>query len=74
VYLSVGREHRRLHRHRVRMGWDVVGQDEDGCLAGAYEMARHGEHEFDLELAVGSPSLGGEKRRRSRRGKCQQRC
>src|SRR5690242_20668217 len=31
AYLSVGREHRRLHRHRVGMGWDVVGQDEDRC-------------------------------------------
>jgi hypothetical protein len=38
----------RFHGGGIRMSWDVVRQDQNGRLAGAQEIARHGEDKWEI--------------------------
>src|SRR6516164_8629835 len=46
AYLGLRREHRGFHGDRIRVGWDIVGEDQHRCLAMTHEIARHREHEI----------------------------
>ena len=47
-HLGLRRQRRDVHGDRVRVRWNVVRQDQDRCLAGAHEIARHGEDEVGI--------------------------
>src|SRR5258708_18408775 len=50
AHFRLRRQHRALHRDRVRMGRGIVRQDQNGCLATAQEIACHGENEVGIGL------------------------
>jgi hypothetical protein len=56
AHLGLRRRHRSLHGDGVWMRRDIVGQDQYGSLAIAYEIARHSED----EVGVGAVRLGQE--------------
>ena len=56
AHFRLRREHRGLHRDRIRMRRNIVRQDQHRRLATAHEIARHGEH----EVGVGAVHLGQE--------------
>src|SRR5262249_38703315 len=56
AYFRLRREHCALHRHGVRMRWDIVRHYEHGCRAVGHEIARKGED----EIGVGAEHPGQE--------------
>jgi hypothetical protein len=48
AHFGLRRQHRGLHRHGIGMGRDIIGEDQDGRLAIAHEIARHGEDESGI--------------------------
>jgi len=54
THLRLWRQHRGFHGDRVRVRRDIVGEDQDGCLAMPYEIASYGED----KIRVGAVHLG----------------
>jgi hypothetical protein len=48
AHFALRREHRGLHGDGVRMRGNIIRQDQDGRLAIAHEIARHGEDEVGI--------------------------
>ena len=48
THLGFWREHRALHGDGVRMRWDIIRQDQHGCLPIARKIARHRENEVGI--------------------------
>ena len=53
AHFGFRREHRRLHGDGVRVGRDIVGQDQNLALAATHEIPRHGEE----EVGVGASTI-----------------